>query len=257
MGISLVAGRDFTNLEDAAAPPQAIVNEAFVRRFLDGAEPLGRRLESRSRIYTITGVVKDSISESFGERRTPVVYFSYRDRPAATGEMHLRTRAGAETLLAPELTRVVRDLDPLLPVYDVRTLTEHVEKNLFLRRIPARMFVVLGPLLLLLAAIGIYGSVAYTVSHRTTEIGLRMALGATATRVIVQILADTLRVIMVGVVCGWAVAFMVKLHLIPGPISLLVFAGVPLVLVLVATAACWVPARRAVLLDPMLALRED
>ena len=93
-----------------------------------------------------------------------MIYLSYRDRPSARGEIHLRTRAGAESLLAPEVERVVRELDPSLPIYDVRTLTEHVEKNLFLRRIPARMFVVLGPLLLVLAAIGIYAVVAYAVA---------------------------------------------------------------------------------------------
>ena len=99
--------------------------------------------------------MQNSLSESFGEKPTPVIYLSYRDRPAVSGEIHLRTRPGAESLLAPGVERAVRELDPTLPIYDVRTLSEHVEKNLFLRRIPARMFVVLGPLLLVLAAIGI------------------------------------------------------------------------------------------------------
>ena len=103
----------------------------------------------------IAGVVRNSVSDAFGEQTSPVIYLSYRDRPADRGEMHLRTRPGAESLLAPQVERVVRDLNPTLPVYDVRTLNEHVEKNLFLRRIPARMFVVLGPALLMLAAIGI------------------------------------------------------------------------------------------------------
>ena len=103
--------------------------------------------------------------------------------------------SGSETLLAPEVQRIVRELDPTLPVYDVRTLVEHVDKNLFLRKIPARMFVVLGPLLLVLAAIGIYAVVAYTVSHRTAEIGVRIALGATAARVVRQIVRETLRVV--------------------------------------------------------------
>ena len=166
MGIPLVAGADFVDLRDASAPAQAIVNQEFVRRFLDGAEPIGRRLETRGSSYVIAGVARTSLNESFGELPTPIIYLSYRDRPSARGEIHVRTRAGIETLLAPQLERIVRDLDPVLPLYDIRTLNEHVEKNLFLRRIPARMFVVLGPLLLLLAAIGIYAVVEYAVSRR-------------------------------------------------------------------------------------------
>lgn len=105
---------------------------------------------------------------------------------------HPRTRPGGETLLGPEVDRVVREIDPTLPVYDVRTLTDHVDKNLFRRRIPARMFVVLGPVMLVLAAIGIYAVVSYSVSRRTTEIGVRLALGATARRVVSQIVRETL-----------------------------------------------------------------
>jgi len=257
MGIPLVKGSDFADLTDRATPPQAVVNEEFVRRFLDGAEPLGRRLESRATTYAIAGVVRNSLSESFGEAATPVIYLSYRDRPVARGEMHLRTRAGAESLLAPEVERIVRDLDPALPVYDVRTLTEHVEKNLFLRRIPARMFVVLGPALLLLAAIGIYAVVAYTVSHRTTEIGVRLALGATARQVVRQIVGESFRVVSAGALVGWAIALVINLHLLRGPIYLSVFVGVPMVLLLVALLACWLPAQRTTKVDPVVALRHE
>jgi predicted permease len=257
MGVPLLAGVDFADLADTTAPAQALVNEEFVRRFVGGGEVLGRQLESRGSTYSIAGVVKNSLSESFGEPTMPVVYLSYRDRPVSRGEIHVQTRPGGEALLAPEVQRVVRDLDPALPVYDIRTLTDHVEKNLFLRRIPARLFVVLGPALLLLAAVGIYAVVAYTVSQRTTEIGVRMALGATPRRVVSQIVAESLRVVVSGALVGWAIAFLIDLHLVRGPISLAVFAGVPALLLLVAAAACWLPAYRAARFDPVLALRQE
>src|SRR5262249_3327831 len=132
-----------------------------------------------------------------------------------------------------------------------------VEKNLFLRRIPARIFVVLGPVLLGLAAIGIYAVVAYTVSQRTKEIGVRLALGATAAGVVSSILAETLRIVAAGALIGWALFLVVELHLVRGPIYLSVFIGVPLLLMLVAAFACWVPARRAATVDPMIALRQE
>ena len=255
MGIPVVSGRDFADLRDPTPPPQAIVNQEFVRRFVDG-EALGRSAEIRGRKYVIAGVVRNSISESFGEPPIPVIYLSYRDRPLAQGEIHVRTRGGAELTLGPQVERAVHDIDPTLPVYDIRTLTDHVEKNLFLRRIPARMFVVLGPLLLVLASIGIYAVVAYTVSHRTTEIGVRLALGATAERVVAQIAGESLRVIAAGAMVGWLIALVVDLHLVRGPVFWSVFVGVPAVLLAVAAVACWMPARRAAGLDPIAALRE-
>jgi macrolide transport system ATP-binding/permease protein len=257
MAIPFRQGRDFADLADTSAPAQAVVNEEFVRRFVGGADPIGRRLRSRNTDYVIAGVVRNSLSESFSEPPTPVIYTSYRERPSARGEIHVRTRTGAETLLGPQIERVVRDLDPELPVYDIRTLTDHVEKNLFLRRIPARIFVVLGPVLLGLAAIGIYAVVAYTVSQRTKEIGVRLALGATANGVVRRILAETLRIVATGALIGWALFLAVELHLVRGPIYLSVFIGVPLLLMVVAALACWVPARRAATVDPMVALRQE
>ena len=137
------------------------------------------------------------------------------------------------------------------------TLTDHVERNLFLRRIPARMFVVLGPLMLVLAAIGIYAVVSYSVSRRTTEIGVRLALGATARRVVSQIVGETLKVVGAGALAGWLLMFMVALHLLGGVISLPVFVGVPAILLLVAALASWLPARRATSVDVMVALRQE
>ena len=257
MSIPFRAGTDFAELTDRSAPAQAVVNEEFVRRFLGGTEPIGRRVLNRDRQYVIVGVVRTTLNESFGERPSPMVYLSYRDRPSTLGQIHLRTRPGAEALLAPQVEMLVRDLDPTLPIYDVRTLADHVEKNLFLRRIPARMFVVLGPLLLALASIGIYAVVSYTVSRRTTEIGVRLALGATRGRVVAEIVAESLRTIGTGAIVGWALMVLVAMHLLRGAIDLPVFVGVPVVLLLVGAAASWLPAHRAAHVDPMLALRQE
>jgi predicted permease len=256
MGIPMRSGVDFADLNASDSPPQAIVNEEFMRLYLPGAEPLGRRLETRGGAYTVVGVVRTTTYDSFGERPKPIIYLSYRDRPPITGEIHVRTRVGSESLLAPELQRIARELDPTLPIYDVRTMIEHVDKNLFLRRIPARMFVVLGPLLLVLAAIGIYAVVSYTVAHRTAEIGVRLALGATGSRVVRQILRESLRVIAIGAGAGLLVAFVVAIHLVRGgTINLLPFIVVGALLMAVAAVACWVPARRASRVDPVVALR--
>lgn len=257
MGIPIVAGRDFADMADQSTTAQAIVNEEFVRRFSGGVTVIGRRVDARGNSFVISGVVRNSINESFGEAPTPVLYLSFRDRPAFGGEIHVRTRAGAETLLAPEIQRIVRDLDPALPVYDVRTLSDHIEKNLFLRRIPARMFVVLGPLLLALAAVGIYAVVDFTVSRRTTEIGVRLALGATPQRVVKQIVKENLSIVAIGALTGWTVAFMVALHLLRDALYPSIFFGVPAILLAVASFACWVPAQRATRVDPLAALRTE
>ena len=258
LDIPLVAGTGFAELADTARPPQVVVNEAFVQRFLEGLEPIGRKLEARGGTFLIAGVVKNSTYDSFGEAPKPIVYFSYRDRPAGMGEIHVLTRSGAETLVASHVRQAVRDLDPALPVYNVRTMTEHVETNLFLRRIPARMFAVLGPLLLILAAIGIYAVVAYNVAQRTTEIGVRLALGATPGLVVRQVLRESLQVVAIGAAVGWLVVFVFNAHINrSAPFSLPAFVGVPLMLFAVAAAACWIPAQRAAATDPMLALRHE
>jgi len=204
----------------------------------------------------VVGVVRTTTYDSFGEKPKPIIYLSYRDRPPIAGEIHVRTRVGSESLLVPELQRIARELDPTLPIYDARTLMEHVDKNLFLRRIPARMFVVLGPLLLVLAAIGIYAVVSYTVSHRTAEIGVRLALGATAGRVVSQIVRESLRVIAIGAGIGLLLAFIVAIHVVQGgTVNLFPFIVVGALLMAVAALACWVPARRASRVDPVVALR--
>ena len=258
MAIPLLEGNDFADIEDRAAPAQAIINEEFVRRYLNGADALGRRIQTRARSFTIIAVARNAVYNAFGEPAQPAMYFSYRDIPAMQGEIHVRTRSGNETALASEARAVVRGLDSMLPLYDVRTFSQHIERNLYLRRIPARMFVVLGPLLLGLAAIGIYAAVSYAVARRTKEIGLRLAFGATSGRVVLQIIRENLGVIIWGTAIGWILAFVISLHAITkGAVDVPVFIGVPALLLGVATLACWIPARRASRIDPMAALRHE
>jgi predicted lysophospholipase L1 biosynthesis ABC-type transport system permease subunit len=201
--------------------------------------------------------VKTALYNAFGEPPTPIIYFSYRDNPTPLGELHVRTRPGTEHAMAPEIRRIVGDIDPELPVFNVRTLSDHVETNLVFRRVPARMFAILGPMLLMLAAIGIYAVVAYTVSLRTTEIGVRLAVGASTRRIIAQIVGESLLVIGLGALAGWSIALLVAVDVAGGSVDAPVFVGVPAILLAVAAIACWLPVRRATQLDPITALRHD
>lgn len=261
MKIPLVAGVDFVALDDASAPLQAIVNEEFVHHYLDGADSqtaLGRRVQSRGATYVVVGVARNSLYNAFGEPPTPIIYLSYRDRPMLAGEIHVRARTGSESSVASDIRRVMRALDPDLPLFNVRTLDDHVETNLVFRRVPARLFAILGPLLLALAASGIYAVVSYTVSLRRREVGVRMALGATARRVVAEFLAENLGVVVAGALAGWLLTFVIALDVVGvDTIDASVFGGVPLLLLVVAGVACWIPARRATLVEPMVVLRED
>ncbi|MFA5897473.1 MAG: ABC transporter permease [Hyphomicrobium sp.] len=257
MGVPIVAGSDFAAMNDTTTGPQVMVNQEFARRFVTG-EVVGRRLEYRNRSFTIAGVVRDSTYEAFGEPPTPAMYFAFRDRPSVLAEIHLRAKPGMEVTFAAEIQRAVRELDAGLPVYNVRTMTEHIDRNLWLRKIPARMFLVIAPLLLALVSIGIYAVVAYSVAHRTAEIGVRVALGATAGRVVKQIVKETMAVIAVGTTLALVLAVMVDLHLFAGGAGdLPILLGVPALLLSIALVACWLPARRATLVDPIAALRSE
>ena len=258
MGIAFVAGGDFTSLSDRSSARQAIVNEAFVRRYVPAGEALGRQLRARGGPYTVVGVVRTALANAFGEPPTPVIYFSYRDVPQPRGEIHVRLRTGAAASAGAEIGRAMRDVDPELPVFNMRTMAEHVDTNLIFRTIPARMFAVLGPMLLILAAIGIYAVVAYAVSLRTQEIGVRRALGATAQRVVVMLVGESVGVATLGGLVGWSIAFVAVSDFAPGGrLDPVVFAAAPAVLLAVAALASWLPARRAARIEPVDALRQS
>jgi hypothetical protein len=258
MEIPLLSGHDFAALADESAPMQVIVNQEFVRRYLGGGEPLGRLVQARARNHAIVGVVGNSVANAFGEPPTPILYFSYRDANLASGEIHVRTRAGAQqTAVVDQLRRAMAQADPEVPMFNVRTLADHVDTNLFLRKVPARMFVVIGPLLLALAAIGIYAVVAYTSSLRRTEVGVRLAVGARPRQIVTQFLGERLKVIGIGAAIGWVAAWQLTSKFLPGSLDAPVFVAVPVLLLATATVACWVPARGASRLDPMAALRPE
>jgi ABC-type antimicrobial peptide transport system permease subunit len=152
----------------------------------------------------------------------------------------------------------MRELDADLPVFNLRSMTEHVDTNLIFRTVPARMFSVLGPLLLVLAAIGIYAVVAYSASLRTREVGVRLALGATTTRVVRQFVGESMSIALVGGLLGWSMAFLLATEFAPGGrIDAVVFTAVPAILLAVAAGAAWIPAHRSVSIDPSAALRGD
>jgi predicted permease len=258
MGVPFVEGRDFVALDDAAAPPEAVVNQAFVTRFIAPGVAIGRRVEAGDRAFRIVGVVRTTVSDAFGEAPTPALYFSLRDRRAAIGEVHVQVAPGAEAAAATAVREAIGRLDPSLPVYNVRTMAEHLERNLVFRLVPARMMAVLAPLLLALAALGIYGVVAHVVTQRTAEIGVRLALGAEGGRVVREIVVETLAVAGAGALAGLAVAAVLALDVLGGGArDLPILAGSAVLLLAVTALAGWLPARRAAAVDPVRALRHD
>ena len=257
MGMRWLEGDGFAALDDRTAAPQVVVNRAFVDRYVGPGAVVGRRLLQGERTFTIAGVVATSLSDAYGEPPTPAIYFSYRDVPVRGGEVHVRTRPGAEATLAGPLRAAVAALDPASPVFNVRTLDEHVENNLLLKRIPARLFLALGPLLLILAASGIHAAVSYAVSARRHEIGVRLALGATGGRVVGEQVTASLAVVAAGAVSGWLLVWIVYTRGLGGATDLRAFAAVPALLLAVAAVSSWLPSRAAAGVDPVRALRRE
>ena len=256
MEIPFVEGSDFVDLRDPAAPAQAIVNETFVRQYLPQGVVLGRRITSGSRTYVIAGVVRDSLYNAFGEDPTPFVYLSLRDLPSGQGELHVRTRPGDEMTPLNAIRGAIREIEPSVPLFNIRTLTAFVDANLVFQKIPARMFLVLGPLLLVLVAVGIYAVAAYAVSRRRREIGTRFALGATPGGVIRMLVMGTIRLVAYGMVAGGTVALLIGRGA-PSLQQVGVLAGVALLFLSAAVTATWLSARQVSRIDPIAVLKEQ
>ncbi len=257
-------GRDFTAQDKDKESRVAIVNETFARRFFPGQDAIGKRYNHggpENPYWQIIGVAADGKYESLGENPKPALY-----RPLLRDyntSITLVARAGGDpqTTIAA-LRREVQNLDPSLPLYDVKTLTQHMNVPLFPARMAATVLGSFGVLALLLAAIGIYGVMSYVVAGRTREIGVRMALGASQRDVLRLIIGQGMTLALIGLGVGLALAFagarlLTSLLYGVSASDPLTFVGVALLLAVVAALACYVPARRATKVDPMIALRYE
>jgi predicted permease len=265
MGIPWIAGRDFAN-EDASAPRVAVVNEAFVAQLFKNENPIGQRVSGGGVSYQIIGIVKNAKSRTLGEQQRPVLYRSLAQSvgsdPSFLGYTVVVRSAGDAAGLASAVRGEIRALDPTLAVFNIATMEEHLRGALFLPRLAGTLFGVFGVVGLLLAAVGLYGVMSYSVSRRTREIGIRMALGAQAAGVQRLIVWQGMVLTLIAVVLGLGAAFAVtKLFasILYGvrPHDLLTFTVVPVFLAGVAVLACWIPSRRAARVDPLVALRYE
>ncbi|MBK8006055.1 MAG: ABC transporter permease [Gemmatimonadetes bacterium] len=262
-GIAVRDGRDFGPADLAGAAPVAIVNEAFVNRYLAGRVALGARIDiSGTGPVTIVGVVATSKYDDYTESPKPVVFRPYAPGSAPPGfSVHVRT-VGDPLALTSAVRGAFSEAGAALPFLDPRVMAEYNTLPYFPQRVGAIMLAAIGGLALLLAAIGIYGVMAYTVSRRTREIGVRIALGAAPGDVVGLILGRAASLIGLGLLLGGTAALGVgqllqsQLYGV-SPRDPVTFGGIFLLLSLVGLGATWWPARRAARVDPVVALRQS
>jgi predicted permease len=263
--VPLLAGRDFTRADTLGTPKVAIVNETFAEKFGLGKNPIGRRMasgRSDNLDIEIIGLVKDAKYSEVKSRVPPVYFTPYRQSERTEGLFfYVSTNGSTDSILAA-VSPLMATIDPTLPVVDVRTLDQQVRANVFEDRLVSTLASVFAGLATLLAAIGLYGVLAYTVAQRTREIGLRMALGADAGRIRGLVMGQVAWMAAIGGAIGLSLAAIAgyyaesQLYQMKGvdPIVLVSSAGV---LTLVAVIAGLIPALRASRVDPMHALRYE
>ena len=269
MGIPLAAGRDFSDQDTVQSPGVVIINETFARRFFTGAPPVGKRLHRRNLsiwgdrgpALEIVAVARDIKYRSLGEEPRPAVYLHYPQQEHIGLILHARTTGPPGPAMATGRA-IVRQLDPDLPVSDVRIMDEAMAFSLVPARLAGSVLGFAGAVALALAAIGISSVVAYWVSQRTREIGVRMALGAQPRQVLRLVAGQGLRLTLLGIALGLAgtlaAARALRSILIGvGPADPVTYAGVSVLLVGVALAAALAPAWRAARVDPVVALRHE
>jgi len=261
MKIPVMTGRTLTHKDLQSKQDIAVVNRAFVKKFLENRAPLGLHFggdDPKSAQYEIVGVVGDTKYAGLRDEIAPTAYILLRD-----GDAHFALRAAINPqALLPGVRKVVSDLDNNLPLFDVRTQTERIERLLFNERLLARLASLFGLLALLLACIGLYGLLSYEVARRTREIGIRAALGAQNRDVLRLVGRQGLVLVAFGMAFGILAAIGVTRSLRSllyevRPSDPITFFAVCALLTIVALAACYIPARRATRVDPMVALRYE
>ena len=260
--IPFISGRDFNDFDKPGSPPVTIVNETFARQVTAARLPLGQAVFIDGQPYQIVGLVKDAQIRSAAQGPVPVAYLPFwQDETLIEARMCVRV-SGDPAAALPMVRKAIAGIDPQVPVTETMPLMDQVRGLYTDARVASAILSSAALLALILSAMGLYGIVSYEVGRRAKEIGLRIALGAAARDVIQLFLRQGLAVVLVGVLCGGTLAFATT-HLLKAwlfgvgsadPIS---FAAAAVVLLLVTLAAAYLPARRAMCVDPMVALRDQ
>ena len=263
--IPLLAGRDFRADDNERAPRVMIVNESFARRFFDGRGPVGRRVRIHGKSFTIVGMVKDSKYLSLSEAPQPYFYMAFDQVNFGSGEsgVALYARSGGDARgFIPVLRREMSAIDPNSAGVAAMPLSEYISAAWFGPRVASLFLGVLGAISMLLAGVGLYGVMAYSVSQRAREIGIRMALGADRGGVLWMIMGRGLLLALSGIAAGLAIVLAAAPQIAPllyhvGPADPVSIAGAALFLIAVAVLASLIPALRASRVDPMVTLRQE
>jgi putative ABC transport system permease protein len=264
LGIPLLRGRFLGESDDDQAPQVAVINEAFARTYWPNQDPLGRRFKRNradSPWITVVGVIANARTESLAQAEVPQIYLSLYQSTSRRLAIFLRGQMDAAAI-PEEVREQVQAVDPTLPISGWQTLNETVSASLAERRFSMKMVGLFAVTALFLAGLGIYGVISYMVSERTHEIGIRIALGADRKDVLQTVLRQGLGLAITGAAVGLAGALIVS-RLMAGllygvrPTDPLTFAGVALLLIGVALLACYIPARRTLRVDPLVALRHE
>jgi putative ABC transport system permease protein len=266
MGIPVMAGREFTANDDETSPRVVIINETMAHRFWPGQSPLGRRLRfpqrdnSFSPYHEIVGVVRDTKYGTLGEEPRSFFYLASPQYYSLQTVLHVRTAGDPDLVRSAVRDRVLAINKDLL--VEVATMRENLAVAFLPARVGAGLLGLFGLLGLSLALVGIYGVISYAVSQRSSEIGLRMALGAQRGDILRLVVGHGLKLTLAGIGIGVAVSlvltrFLSSLLVGVSPVDPLTFITLMLLFSLVSLSACYIPARRATKVDPMVALRHE